>query len=394
LTALEAVPPSLAECEAAIERGLTTFVEVGQALLTIRDQRLYRETHGDFDTYCRERWGWTRKYADQIAAASVVAGEVTAIAGTPSNEAQVRPLTKLPTPEARREAWAEANRAADEAGERVTARHVAEAAARLGTPAEMVETPEGDSAVIIGDECRFFGDPDATPTPEAPPPITKPDLGGGVSHPARYSSGMVEFFASMLDQVRHHRVLDPFAGTGGIHALTEFGFDTVGVELEPEWARLHDRTICGSALELPFDGGTTFDAIVTSPTYGNRLADSHNASDPHLRRSYTHDLGRQLSDGSSGAMQWGDEYREFHRAAWAEAKRVLAFGGRFVLNIKDHIRGGEWQDVAGWHVDTLVELGFCVRAIRPFAVTSLRAGANADARVPCELVISLDLKDP
>ena len=35
----------LTKCEATIGRGLTTFVDVGLALLAIRDRRLYRETH-------------------------------------------------------------------------------------------------------------------------------------------------------------------------------------------------------------------------------------------------------------------------------------------------------------------------------------------------------------
>lgn len=53
---------------------LATFVEVGEALLRIRDERLYRETHGSFEEYCRERWGMARKRAyDFIAAAEVTA---------------------------------------------------------------------------------------------------------------------------------------------------------------------------------------------------------------------------------------------------------------------------------------------------------------------------------
>lgn len=183
-------------------------------------------------------------------------------------------------------------------------------------------------------------------------PISKPDLGGGVSHPARFSDNLLPIFADLLDG--YDQVLDPFAGTGKIHRLD--GHQTVGVEIESEWAALHPQTTRGSALDLPF-ANESFDAICTSPTYGNRLADSHNASDPERRRSYTHDLGRQLSPDNSGGMQWGDEYRYFHERAWAEAVRVLKPGGRFVLNIKDHVRDGVQQPVAAWHVATLVDLG-------------------------------------
>lgn len=63
----------LAEREAAIEAGLTTFVEVGDHLLRIRDARLYRDEFDSFDAYCRERWDFGERRAEQLfAAASVV----------------------------------------------------------------------------------------------------------------------------------------------------------------------------------------------------------------------------------------------------------------------------------------------------------------------------------
>jgi DNA modification methylase len=124
-----------------------------------------------------------------------------------------------------------------------------------------------------------------------------------------------------------------------------------------------------------------FDAVVTSPCYGNRLADHHNASDPESRRSYTHDLGRDLSAGSSGAMHWGSAYRNFHRAAWAETWRVLRPGGRLVLNIKDHVRKGKRQLVAGWHITHLVSVaGFELLWNHNVETPTLRQGENAAAR--------------
>lgn len=232
-----------------------------------------------------------------------------------------------------------------------------------------------------------------TPKPSGPP--TKPDLGGGISHPARYSAGMVETFDRLLCEVglTEGRVLDPFAGTGLIHGLTDIAAEwtTVGIEIEPEWAGLHERTQVGSALALPFDDDT-FDAVVTSPTYGNRLADSHNASDPETRRSYTHDLGRELSEGSSGAMQWGHEYREFHIRAWREVYRVLNRGGIFLLNIKDHIRSGVRQEVSAWHLEAAVDEGFKLRWVEWIPTSSMRAGANGEARIDGEYVFVLEAR--
>jgi len=204
----------------------------------------------------------------------------------------------------------------------------------------------------------------------------KPDLGAGVSHPARYSDALIPVFADLLRAYSPgHTVLDPFAGTGRIHALRP-DWETWGVELEPEWAELSEWTRQGSALELPWSTGE-FDAVVTSPTYGNRLADHHNATDPERRRSYTHDLGRDLHPDNTGAMQWGDDYRHMHGAAWMEAARVLKPGGVFLLNIKDHIRGGERQHVAGWHVSQLILLGFTLLCHEPVVTPSLRQGENS-----------------
>lgn len=243
----------------------------------------------------------------------------------------------------------------------------------------------GDELAIIDDEGdAIITSPDnvVTATPKKSTAPTKPDLGDGISHPARYSTGMVEVFAALLNAngCPTGHVLDPFAGTGRIHQLREHGeWITVGNELEPEWAAMHPDTIPGDARDLPFED-SMFSAIVTSPTYGNRLADSHNASDPEKRRSYTHDLGRTLTEGNSGAMHWGPEYRAFHAEAWIEALRVLRSGGLFVLNIKDHIRDGERQRVTGWHIGCLEDLGLTTLDVLPIETPSLRAGANAEAR--------------
>lgn len=95
----------LATCEQVIERGLRTFYEVGSALLTIRDSRLYRADYGTFEDYCRERWGLSRKRGyDLIAAASVV-GNLSQICDTlPTRESHAAALVTLP-PDQQRQAW-------------------------------------------------------------------------------------------------------------------------------------------------------------------------------------------------------------------------------------------------------------------------------------------------
>lgn len=217
----------------------------------------------------------------------------------------------------------------------------------------------------------------------------------GVAHPAPFSSPILPVLGELLEP-EHVRILDPFAGVGRIHELPEhvdWEIETVGIEIEPEWADLHDRTLLGNALDLPF-GADEFDAVVTSPTYGNRLADHHTARDESVRRSYTHDLGRKLSDDNSGKMHWGPKYRDFHQKAWTEARRVLRPGGRLVLNISDHIGNKRRQHVLSWHTECLLGLGFVLVDSSRVKTRRFRAGSNASARVASELVLAFDIPLP
>lgn len=112
----------LYQCEEIIERGLNTFVDVGNALLEIRDSKLYREEYPTFEDYCQTRWKMERRQAYRLIDASTVVNNVsnwTQI--TPTNEAQARPLTAL-EPEKQSIAWQRAVETAPETG--ITAKHV------------------------------------------------------------------------------------------------------------------------------------------------------------------------------------------------------------------------------------------------------------------------------
>lgn len=117
----------LAAHEEVVERGLGAFVQVGIALMAIRDGRLYRETHATFDEYVKERWKMSRQRAYQlINAAGVVADLSTTVDTLPANEAQARPLTLL-LPSERLEAWQGARELAQAVGLAMPqARHVEE----------------------------------------------------------------------------------------------------------------------------------------------------------------------------------------------------------------------------------------------------------------------------
>lgn len=210
-----------------------------------------------------------------------------------------------------------------------------------------------------------------------------------VQHPAKYSDALMGTFVRMLRGSR--RILDPFGGTGKVFLLSHWLPDAQieAVEIEPEWAAQHPLTTLGNALDLPWTS-QHFDAICTSPAYGNRMADKL-LRDIWKRKTYATELFRELHSDNGGAMQWGDKYRAFHVTAWTEARRVLQPSGRFVLNIKDHIRGGVRQHVTDWHIGTLEGLGFEVQEHVKVDCPGMRYGRNGGVRVEYESVVLLRL---
>jgi len=86
------------ELEAIVEKNLSAFVTVGMALRSIRDERLYRETHDTFEKYVRDRFDIARRTAYQhIEAASIFENvrNCAQIEILPARESHVLPLSKL-----------------------------------------------------------------------------------------------------------------------------------------------------------------------------------------------------------------------------------------------------------------------------------------------------------
>ena len=202
-------------------------------------------------------------------------------------------------------------------------------------------------------------------------------------HPAAFPEGVLDILNAVTPCLG--KILDPMAGIGRIHSLD--GRETYGVELEEEWAVAHPRTVVGDARCLPFVDAY-FDAVVTSPPYGNRLADNPLRFKTQTRRcTYAGSLGRNLTFGSAAGMQWGPRYRLTMKDIWVDSIRVLRPGGRFVLSLKDHVRGGEIAGVTGWHVETLIELGLNFRFVVSAGESrGWRYGANSSVRAGGELV--------
>lgn len=143
------IVPTLEDLEVVIERGLASFVEVGTALLQIRDERLYRQEYDTFETYCRTRWGFGRDRGEQlISAAEVVASLPTNVGiPRPTNEAQARALKPLrAVPERMAEAM---TRAVEATGGKPTAEAIGEAVADLVASTEQKRQDKAELKALM-----------------------------------------------------------------------------------------------------------------------------------------------------------------------------------------------------------------------------------------------------
>lgn len=210
-------------------------------------------------------------------------------------------------------------------------------------------------------------------------------------HPAPYSWEILPVLERLARP--YEKVLDVFAGTG--ERLLKIRPDAYLNEIEPKWAaisqRLTKRSFVGDAQCLRWADGE-FDAVITSPAYGNRMADHHNAKDGSRRVTYRHYLGEPLQANNAGEIEWGPRYRNFHGIAWLEVRRMLRPGGAFILNIKDHIRDHQPHPVTDWHVDWLCRLGFRLIEHVKVETPGMGFGQNGDKRVPFESVILFELE--
>ncbi len=152
-----------AHLECIIEGGLRTFVEVGQALLEIRDARLYRQTHPTFEAYCKERWGMSDRHARRQIQAAEIALSFGPMGPLLPSERHARELAPLKNrPDEMREAWMDASSNGEPTTQEVreiVARkmgvHYSSETTEWSTPRELFE--------ILDSEFKFTLDVCATP---------------------------------------------------------------------------------------------------------------------------------------------------------------------------------------------------------------------------------------
>ncbi len=159
------------------------------------------------------------------------------------------------------------------------------------------------------------------------------------------------------------------------------------MEIEPEWAAAHPDTLCGDSTQLSdLIAPESIDAVVTSPAYGNRMADNY-AGDGTRRFTYRTALGRPLSEGSGAGLQWGDAYRTLHAVVWHACYTVLRPGGLALINVSNHIRAGQEVPVVEWHLKTLIDIGFGVVGVDSIKTMRVGFGANRNLRVADEKLL-------
>jgi hypothetical protein len=128
----------LSDLEAIIQEGIESHKEhdlyIGKALILIRQNNLYRQTHpDDFKGYCKGRWGFSDSKAQRLMRFAEKLEKLQDRSGTRPNggipdvkESQLRPLTVANLPEEEEdEAWETAVESAN--GEAPTAEQVKDA---------------------------------------------------------------------------------------------------------------------------------------------------------------------------------------------------------------------------------------------------------------------------
>lgn len=209
-----------------------------------------------------------------------------------------------------------------------------------------------------------------------------------MKHPAVYSDGFIGIFSKILKDKKN--VLDPFAGTGKIALIKEHGFngEVICNEIEPGFANLSKYSVDKWYFEdAEFLNLKDIDAICTSPTYGNRMADHHEAKDDSKRITYRHYLGEPLKEGNTGMMQFGEKYRSKHINIYKNLFKILNDNGIFILNISNHIRKGEEIDVVNFHKEAMEEIGFSLHHQIKVNTKRMKFGKNSEKRVGNECIL-------
>jgi hypothetical protein len=250
--------------EAVIEQGLKTFVDVGNALLAIRDKRLYRQEFGTFEEYCGERWGMERRHAYRLMdAASAVENVSNWTQTLPATESQARPLTKL-EPELQPVVWQKAVETAPNG--KVTAAHV-EATARTFVSPQPADEYEEMAEELTEDEEGY----DWTQEESQPAPTVNHRNGyaNGNGHttfvaPVTPSHMAIHYSSETPEHYTPKEIIE-----AAIAVLGAIDLDPCSNSKDkPNVPALENFTIADDGLSLPW-----FGRVYMNPPYGRVIGD-------------------------------------------------------------------------------------------------------------------------
>ena len=199
-------------------------------------------------------------------------------------------------------------------------------------------------------------------------------------HPAPWHRDALARIAEILNSfARHHvlgqlgggpdrlRLIDPMAGGGGIFALTDHAmlhdprWEIAAGEIENDFAKADrrvDRTDAVTALSFETRHGPPA-AIVLSPPFGNRMADTYlpPESDDSIRLTYAVALGHAPDPGSAAGLRFGPAYRGLMAQIYAAVVHAAGPDTIVIVEIADHVRDGRRVAVADWTRWTIQMLG-------------------------------------
>ena len=213
---------------------------------------------------------------------------------------------------------------------------------------------------------------------------------GCFKHPAKYSDVLLPYIYEEIKNSK--KLLDPFAGTGKIAKIKNWGYngEIYANDIEKDWLSPNvygcDYISFQDAEYLEYPKNY-FDAIATSPTYGNRMADHFNSKENSRRITYTHYLGKELQDGNTGKMHFGAEYKEKHKRIYKHLYELCNKSGKIVVNISNFIKNGEEVDVVGWTTQTLKNVGFVYIKTIWVKTPRMKFGKNSEKRVEKEAIL-------
>lgn len=206
-------------------------------------------------------------------------------------------------------------------------------------------------------------------------------------HPAKFSDVLLPHIKSLLPD-NCVWITDPMAGVGKVTLLGD-QYKYQCNELESEWAKQikgADEVTSIDAKDMILKPETT---VVTSPPYGNRMADCFKTKNPgSMKGRYAGDLGRRLSKGSAASLPFGQRYKELMSVIYKELFLQMKSGQIFILNVSNFIRSNQEVNVIGFYMVLFASYGFTLDSFQSVVTPRDRGrGANAKNRVKHEVVM-------